>query len=105
MQVTYTLGLTTRPTQTGALEVNLALKELAKSSFRTAIAIFLAGIALIVAVALYAWAKESYDKRQAVPYESIRDWKLDLKDPLGLDVRAKTKVVSGKLLVSIDITG
>ena len=85
--------------------VNLTLKELAKSSFRTAISLTFAGIALIVIVAIYTWAKESYDKRQALPYESIRDWRVELKDQLSLDVRARTKVISGKLLVSIDIAG
>ena len=83
----------------------MAFKEFVKASFRTVLAIFLAGIGLIVAVALFLAAKNAYDKHQATPYESIREWREDLKDGLGLQVLAKTKVIAGKLFVAIEIDG
>ncbi len=81
------------------------LPEFLKALLRIAIAIFLAVFALIVVVAVCFLAKEYYDKRQAAPYETVRDWKVVHKDTLGLGVYVKTKVVSGKLLASIDVDG
>jgi hypothetical protein len=83
----------------------VAFRDFAKSSLRVAVAIFLALLALSLVIALFVWGKDTYDKRQAAPYESLREWSADLKDALGLDVKARTKVVSGTMFVAIDIAG
>lgn len=70
-----------------------------------AAAIFLALIGLAIAIGIYSWAKDSYDKQQAKPFEEVRDWKFDLKDPVGVEVLARTKFVAGTLLVSAEIIG
>jgi hypothetical protein len=83
----------------------LALKDFLKASARTAVAIFLALIGLTVAVAGFAWASDAYKARQAKPYESVKDWKIDLKEPLSLGLNARTKLVDGKLLAQVEVAG
>lgn len=81
------------------------MKEFFKASLRTAIAIFLALIALTIAIGIFAWAKDSYDKRRAIVYEEVRNWKFSLRDTLGVEAHAKTKLVAGNLLGSIEVIG
>lgn len=81
------------------------MKEFLKASLRTASAIFLALIGLAIAIGIYSWAKDSYDKQQAKPFEEVRDWKFDLKDSIGVEARARTKLVANTLLVSVEVTG
>lgn len=81
------------------------MREFLRSSLRTATAIFLALLGLAVVIGAYSWAKDSYDRQQAKPFEEVRDWKFDLKDAIGLEVKAKTKLVAGTLLVSVDVVG
>ena len=83
----------------------MALKDFARASARTAIAIFLALLALTVAIAVFFLAKEAYEKQQAKPYETVKDWKIDLREPLSLELRARTKLVDSKLLVAIEVAG
>lgn len=81
------------------------MKEFFKTSLRTAVAIFLALIGLAIAISIYSWAKDSYDKQQAKSFEEVRDWKFDLKDAIGIKTRAKTKLVASTLLVFVEVIG
>ncbi len=83
----------------------MQIREFVKSSFRIALAMFLACVGLIVVVTAYYLAIEAIAKRQAAPFESVREWKSDRKSSLGLEVHVKTKMVSGKLLGSIKVSG
>lgn len=81
------------------------MKEFLKASLRTAAAIFLALISLAIAIGIYSWAKDSYDKQQAKPFEEVRDWKFDLKDSIGVEAQARTKLVAGTLWASVEVIG
>lgn len=83
----------------------MAIKDFLKGTLRAAFAIFTALIGLAAVVAIYFNVKESLELAAAKPFEEVRNWQFDLKDQLGTDVRAKTKLVAGKLLVSIDVVG
>lgn len=83
----------------------MELKAFAKATVRTAIALFLAGLALFATAACFFWAKASYEEREAKPYEAIHAWNVDMRDALALDVKGKTKLVGSKLLVSINLAG
>ncbi|HDX8359662.1 TPA: hypothetical protein RQN15_003443 [Aeromonas hydrophila] len=74
-------------------------------SIRTSISIFLAMIGLMVVISILYFANNFYESQQAKPFEEIQRWTFSLKDPIGVEVQAKTKLVSGKLLVSIDVIG
>ena len=81
------------------------MKDFLKSSLRTAAAIFLALIGVAIAVGIYSWAKNVYDRQQAKPFEDVRDWRFSLKDAVGLETRVRTKLVASTLLVSIEVIG
>lgn len=83
----------------------MAIKGFLKGIFRVAIAMFLALVGLAAVVAIYLHIKESRELEAAQPFEEVRNWQFDLKDPLGVGVRARTKLVAGRLLVSIDVNG
>lgn len=83
----------------------MAIKDFLKGTFRVAAAIFVALVGLAAVVAIYLHIKESREFEAAKPYEAIKDWQFDLKQPLGVGVQARTKLVAGRLLVSIEVTG
>jgi hypothetical protein len=86
-------------------DTNLAIKDFLKGTVRVAIAIFLALVALSAVVAIYLQIKESREREAARPFEEVKTWQFDLKEPLGVGVVARTKLVAGRLLVSIEVTG
>jgi hypothetical protein len=81
------------------------IKDFLKGTLRVALAIFLALLGLAAVGVVYERVKESRERDAAKPFEDVRNWQFDLKDQLGIDVRAKTKLVAGKLLVSVDVVG
>lgn len=81
------------------------MKDFLRASLRTATSIFLAFLGLIAVVSIFYFAKNHYEKQQAKPFEEIKYWTVSLKEPIGVEVQAKTKVLSDKLLVSIDVIG
>ena len=83
----------------------MAIKDFLRGTLRLAIAFLLALIGLAAVVATYLHVKESRELEAAKPFEEVRNWQVDLKDPLGVDVRARTKLVASRLLVSIDVAG
>ena len=83
----------------------MAIKDFLKASARTAVAIFLALLALTIAIAGFTWGSDKYEKQQAKPFETVKEWKINLKEPLSLDLSARTKLVDGRLLAQIEVTG
>lgn len=81
------------------------MKSFLLAAAKLATGLFLAGLALAIVIGLYSWATKSYERRQAQQYEFTREWSADLSENLGLQLHAKTKVVSGKLLLFVDVTG
>lgn len=81
------------------------MKSFFLAAAKLATGLFLAGLALGIVIGLYSWAADSYKRRQAQQYESSREWSADLSKNLGMQLHAKTKVVSGKLLLSVDVAG
>lgn len=81
------------------------MKDFLKSSLRTAAAIFLALLGLAIAIGIYSLVKKSYDNHQAKPFEEVRNWKFDLSDPIGVEAKARTKLVASNLLISVEVIG
>ncbi|MBK5299705.1 MULTISPECIES: hypothetical protein [Gammaproteobacteria] len=81
------------------------MKNFLLAAAKLATGLFLAGLALGITIALYFWATKIYESSQAKQYETIKEWPADLTANLGLQLQAKTKVISGKLLLSVDIVG
>ena len=66
---------------------------------------FLALLALAVVIGIFIWAKDNYNRQQAKPFEEVQNWSFDLKDTLGVEAHARTKLVSNTLLTTIEIIG
>lgn len=81
------------------------MRDFLKASLRLAAAIFLALIGVAIAIGIYSWAMNTYDRQQAKPFEDVRDWRFSLKDEIGLETKAKTKLVGSTLLVSVGVIG
>lgn len=86
-------------------QVDPKMKDFFKASLRTAAAIFLALIGVAIAVGIYSWAKNAYDRQQAKPFEDAREWRFSLKNAIDLETKAKTKLVASTLLVSVEVIG
>jgi hypothetical protein len=81
------------------------LKNFFKSTVKIAIALVIAAIALSV-IAWIVWkVDDSRTKQEAKQYEVIKEWSIDLKAILGMQLYAKTKVIDNKLLMSVQIDG
>jgi hypothetical protein len=81
------------------------MKSFFLAAAKLATGLFLAGLALAITISLYSWVTDSYKNSQAKQYETIKEWSADLSTNLGLQLQAKTKVLSGKLLLSVDVVG
>jgi hypothetical protein len=81
------------------------MKTFLLATARIATALFLAGLALSLTIALYSWGRDAYEHWEASPYESIKEWSSDLRSTLGIQLKAKTKVITGKLLLSVEGDG
>jgi|GEM_PF-3211039 len=81
------------------------MKEFIKTSLRLAAAFLLALVGLAITIEGYSWAKDYYDNQQAKPFEKVRDWEFSLAESIGIKTQAKTKLVNGSLLASIEVIG
>jgi hypothetical protein len=81
------------------------MKKFLLSAARIATALFLAGLALGVVVALGAWGKQAYEENKARPYEIVKTWEADIPVSLGVKIEAKTKLVSDQLQVALSVNG
>lgn len=83
----------------------MSFKDFFRSTFKVAISIFLAVIALSL-VGLAVWKiNDHWTKQEAKQYEVIKDWPVDLKENLKITLLARTKLVDGRLLSEINIDG
>jgi hypothetical protein len=77
--------------------------------FRSTLKIALAIIISVSVLALLGWlawtGSQSWQREAAKQYEVLRDWSVDLTAPLEMDLRAKTKVVEGRLYIAAAIDG
>lgn len=72
---------------------------------KIAVAIFVAGIGLLLAVALYGWATAKIEEREAKPFEEPKTWFQDMSSTIGMNVETNTKLVDGKMLVNVIMRG
>lgn len=81
------------------------MKDFFRSAMKIATAIFLAFVALSV-LGWGAWTfNETRTREAAKQYEVLREWSEDLRSNLGMQLRAKTKVVNGRLYISANFEG
>lgn len=83
----------------------MQIKEFFKSTFKVAISIFLAVIALFVVGFIGFKAYDSLERQEAKQYEAIKVWPVDLTDNLQMTLLARTKLVDGRLLAEINFAG
>jgi hypothetical protein len=81
------------------------MKTFFVAALRLATALFFAGLALSLAVAVYYWGANMYKRNQAKPYEAIKEWQSDLRSNIGLQLLVKTKLVDDKMLLSVEVVG
>lgn len=83
----------------------MAIKDFLKGTIRVATSIFLALLGLAAVIAIYLHVKESQTREEARAFEVVKDWTFDPKDSFGVGVHARTKLVAGRLLASLEVTG
>lgn len=83
----------------------MAVKNFFQGTIKTAVAIFLALLAIVIVVWLFNFAANEIEERRAKPYEEVRVWDKDLSAALGMKFSLKTKLVNGKLLARLDAEG
>lgn len=83
----------------------MAVKDFFQGAAKTALAIFLALLGLVIVIGLFNSAKEHWAARHAKPYEEIQVWQKDLSSTLGMTVSLKTKLVSGTLYGRLEALG
>jgi hypothetical protein len=71
---------------------------------RLTAAIFLSLFGILIVVTVYGYSVDFYEAQKNKKYEVVKDWNYDLS-MIGVNVLAKTKVVSGKLYFSLNIAG
>jgi hypothetical protein len=83
----------------------MAFRDFLKGTFKIALAIFVA----VLALGAVGWAilahKDRNEKLEAKTYEIVRLWRNDLKDHLQLELVARTKLVDGQLQVALKLDG
>lgn len=80
-------------------------RDVFKGAFKIAVAMFLAVLALSVVGGIVWKAFDYREKEAAKQYEAPKDWSVDLTKNLQVQLRAKTKLVDGKLFMSIAVDG
>jgi hypothetical protein len=79
------------------------MKEFFKRTIKIATAIFIALIALAVAVGIFAYIKQQHERAEAAPFEKVHEWYSDASR--GLKVKARTKLMNSSIWTSIEVTG
>jgi hypothetical protein len=83
----------------------MEFKNFIKGTFKVSIAIFTACIGLALVAWVVTTVRDIIEKKDAQQYEVVRNWSLNIKDPLQMKLLAKTKIVDGRLYASIDLNG
>ncbi len=81
------------------------VKDFFKMAIKIAVAIFVAAIALTVVGAAIWKVVDIREKDEAKLYEVVKDWQVDLKSNLGMQLSARTKVIDSRLLMSVRFDG
>lgn len=76
-----------------------------KTALKGATSLFIAILGVALVVWLFEISTDYYDKYKAIPYQTLKVWSYSVKDTLGIDVKAKTKVIDGTLYVVLEIVG
>lgn len=76
-----------------------------KRALKSATSFFIALLGILIIIWLYSLGKDAYTNLQEKPYETVKFWNTDLKNALGITVQARTKLISGKLIVLVDVDG
>lgn len=83
----------------------MKINDFFRSAFKAAVAIFMAVIALSI-VGWGLWkAQDIWAKRDAKQYEVIKQWPIDLKEHLQINLLVRTKLVDGTLFAEVGIDG
>lgn len=83
----------------------MTLKAFAMASLRTATAFFFALLALVAVVAGYSLWQERTARQRAILYESVRAWDAGVREVLDFELKARTKLVEGRMLAAIEVEG
>jgi len=81
------------------------MKDFLKNALKTAVAFFLAMMGVLIVIWLYGLADDAYMKQQEEPYESVKIWNTDLKNALGITIQTRTKLISGNLMMFVEVDG
>lgn len=79
----------------------MAIKDFFRSALKTATSIFLALAALAAFWLGYEKVNNTLEERQALPYEAVKTWSAEGGKALGMNVEARTKLVSGMLMTQV----
>lgn len=83
----------------------IGARDFLKGTLKLALALFVAAVALSLAVwGVVSW-RDASEKREARPYEEVKDWRVDLRQNLGFQVAVRSKLVDGRLLAAVSIDG
>lgn len=76
-----------------------------KAAIKTATSIFFALLGLLILFWIFSLGNDYYKEQQAIPFQKVKNWPLDMQDSLGFKMLARTKFVSNRLLAVVEITG
>lgn len=83
----------------------MGIKEFSKSTLKISIAICIGGLGIVGVIWVVHVIREDAQKREAVQYETMKEWPSDVKKHLQMDVSARTKLVDGRLMVAVTAEG
>lgn len=80
-------------------------KDSVKATLRTAAAIFLSLLALLVVGVVATWVMDYRKMQEAKPFEEMKTWSLDYSGNLGLGFVVRTKLINGQMMSVVSVTG
>lgn len=83
----------------------MKMNDFFRSTFKVAVALFIAVIALSVAGWGVWKAQDTWAKHDAKQYEVIKPWPVDLKENLQMTLLARTKLIDGRLMAEVNLDG
>lgn len=81
------------------------MKDFFRGTAKIALALVIAVVALAILGVGANFGYESYQKRQAKPFEETKQWKEDLSQHLGMNMIARTKLVDGSMYLVAKFIG
>lgn len=83
----------------------MGFRDSVKATLRTAVAIFLSLLALLVIGVIVAWVMDYQKRQEAKPFEEMKFWSLKSSGNLGLDFFVRTKLIDGKMMCVVSLMG